>query len=298
MRAETETVHRIETPAGALHCREHAPAAAGPTLLLLHGSGFSGAVFAGLMTHPALAACRLLALDLPGHGGSDDARHQASDYSLPGFAAAVAAVLRARAAAGCVLLGWSLGGDIAMQCLALPAARALLRGLVLVSAPPAPPGLFGKLRAYTLTGLPLALKPRMTARDAARFERDCLGAAAAGHFIETLRRTDPAMRPGLARAALRDPGLDQRQAVRGAGLPVWLVAGGEDPLLRLGWFRRFAAGPLPPGSAAWLVPAAGHAPFLDAPDDFAARLAAFTRACCAPPAAAAHPAAAPEPAHA
>ena len=96
-----------------------------PTLALLHGWGMTPRVF------DALAAqlkddCTLLPLALPGHG---DARIL-SDNSLATWASHIAEQLPAQA----ILLGWSLGGQLAMR-IALDCPAQISR-LILVSTTP------------------------------------------------------------------------------------------------------------------------------------------------------------------
>lgn len=244
-----------------------------PCLLLLHGSGFSKEVFRPLMRQPPLAGIRKVAIDLPGHGASDDASDPDRTYSIPGLAAIVGEVLIALGLEGCVILGWSLGGDIAMEFLR---GKPIVSGVALVSAPPVPAGIFGKLCGYTLVGALLARKPKFTCAEALRFERQCLGRSSDGRFVETLRRTDPNIRPKLAKAALIDHGTAQRDMVLSTDIPVWLAAGEQDPLLRVSYVRHFRAHCLH-GGEPWIVPDAGHAPFLDREDEFAARLSDFVR---------------------
>jgi len=80
-----------------------------PLLVLLHGLGATGDVWAGWA--PLLARRwpgRWVAPDLPGHGGSP----ALADYTFDGLAAAVAGVIPA--GAGAVVLGHSLGGVVAL----------------------------------------------------------------------------------------------------------------------------------------------------------------------------------------
>jgi pimeloyl-ACP methyl ester carboxylesterase len=80
-----------------------------PLLLLLHGLGATGDVWAGW--EPLLARRwpgRWLAPDLPGHGGSPPL----AAYSFDGFAAAVAGIGLPRT--GVVVLGHSLGGVVGL----------------------------------------------------------------------------------------------------------------------------------------------------------------------------------------
>jgi pimeloyl-ACP methyl ester carboxylesterase len=76
----------------------------GPSVLLLHGLGATGAVWDGLI---ALPGYRWLAPDLPGHGGS----RRLGRYSFGGLAAAVAEALPETGPL--LVVGHSLGGVVA-----------------------------------------------------------------------------------------------------------------------------------------------------------------------------------------
>lgn len=78
----------------------------GPALMLLHGWGMHGGVWEGLL--PTLAARHCVhVVDLPGHGAS----LPSTPFTLEQLARDVAGVLPDR----CDLLGWSLGGQVAMR---------------------------------------------------------------------------------------------------------------------------------------------------------------------------------------
>jgi pimeloyl-ACP methyl ester carboxylesterase len=75
-----------------------------------------------IMTGPFGQQFRCLAFDLPGHGSSAPAA-SSGNYSLPGYAATLAAFAEAMNATGAVFVGWSLGGHVALDASpALPAA--------------------------------------------------------------------------------------------------------------------------------------------------------------------------------
>lgn len=98
---------------------------AGPDLVLLHGWGLHGGLFAPVV--PALAArFRVHAVDLPGHGRS-------AYRGAAGLGAWVDAVAGA-VPPGAAWLGWSLGGMLAMH--AALASRARISRLVLVASSP------------------------------------------------------------------------------------------------------------------------------------------------------------------
>lgn len=111
----------------------------GPALVLLHGWGLNVRVWDGL----AAALCdrfRIIAVDLPGHGRSGWLPERAS---LEEQAAQVRETVAALAAEYS-LLGWSLGGQIALQLAATrqspgtrqPPAGAGVNRLVLIAATP------------------------------------------------------------------------------------------------------------------------------------------------------------------
>lgn len=87
-----------------LHVRT---AGAGPDLVLLHGWGLHGGIW-DPMVRALSTQWRLTVPDLPGHGRSP--LHEGG-YSLPRLADAVATILPPH----CHLLGWSLGGMIALE---------------------------------------------------------------------------------------------------------------------------------------------------------------------------------------
>jgi len=96
-----------------------------PVLALVHGWGMNARVFDALAE---LLACDfdVRALDLPGHGGRD----AVADNSLQGWADDLAQQLPDDA----VLLGWSLGGQVAMRA-ALDHPHRIARLVLLASTP-------------------------------------------------------------------------------------------------------------------------------------------------------------------
>lgn len=102
----------------------------GPPLVLLHGFTQTGRLWGAFGAH--LAECRtLIAVDLPGHGGSD-----AVHADLPGTAELVAEAVRRSPAdvtgdAPYEVLGYSLGARVALHVLTgtdLPVRRSVLIG--------------------------------------------------------------------------------------------------------------------------------------------------------------------------
>jgi pimeloyl-ACP methyl ester carboxylesterase len=97
-----------------------------PPVVLVHGYGVSGRYFVPLAARLA-GTVRVLAPDLPGHGRSDPAP---APLSVPAMAGALAAWMHACGLRGAVLVGQSMGAQIATEL----AVRepGLVAGLVLV----------------------------------------------------------------------------------------------------------------------------------------------------------------------
>jgi pimeloyl-ACP methyl ester carboxylesterase len=129
--------HWVNGPAGRLFVRTAGPTAAGapetgadparPALLLLHGLGGTGAHWRaqGAALSPL---CRVLALDLRGHGRSQPAAD--GDYRIAAHAADVLAVADALGLERFLLAGHSLGSSVAIEVAASRPDRVLALGLV------------------------------------------------------------------------------------------------------------------------------------------------------------------------
>ena len=104
----------------------------GRAVIFVHGNSSSARTWEPMLTGPFGQRFRCLALDLPGHGRSAPAEDH-SVYSLPGYAGMLAGFAQAAGAADAVIVGWSLGGHIALEAApSLPAAA----GLVVFGTPP------------------------------------------------------------------------------------------------------------------------------------------------------------------
>jgi len=235
-------------------------------IVFLHGWGLNGRIWHALVESLPERAC--LAPDLPGYGNAPFVTPYDPDTLADRLATSAPAIL----------VGWSLGGLVA---LAWAARRPdTVRGLVLVGATPAfvrrddwPHGMATEL--FDEFARALAQDWRATLQ---RFlALQARGGEAARRVIERLRAelfahgepVPETLAAGLE--LLRNTDLRPRlPAVR---CPTLIVHGGHDTLC-------------PPAAAEWLaanlaharlalLPRAAHAPFLSHPDEFVARLTEF-----------------------
>lgn len=103
-----------------------------PILVFLHGNSSSRTVLSGLIDL-IVSDYHIVSIDLPGHGQSDKSNNPSIDYTIKGYSKLVISVIEGLNLAGCILIGHSLGGHVAIE--SLPYIHDLA-GLVLISAPP------------------------------------------------------------------------------------------------------------------------------------------------------------------
>jgi pimeloyl-[acyl-carrier protein] methyl ester esterase len=247
----------------------------GPDLVLLHGWSLNLGVWEHL-TQALVEHFRVIAIDLPGHGRSEWDPRAASPAAQAWQVHETLAPLTERYA----LLGWSLGGQLAIDlAAALPAG---IERLALVATSPkflAAPGwrcgtprpLLARLihRLHVEGGYAvrdfLALQVRGSAPATAARVLTALTAAVRTHGAAQL----DALVSGLAR--LRDS--DLRRALPQLSMPALVISGQRDRVIHPSAGRALAAA-LPRAHYVEIAGAA-HAPFLSHPVQFLKHLVGF-----------------------
>ncbi len=245
----------------------------GPAALLVHGNSASGKVFQKQLDGPLGARYRLAAIDLPGHGESDDAPDPATVYTLPGFARVVVAAARALGLERAALVGWSLGGHIALE--ASPDLPDLA-GLMIFGTPPLayPPDMVAAFLPDPAMGIlfqETLNEEEIHIRVAGEFAP---GAELPQLYYDDIRRSDGRFRSTLI-ASIGTVGFhDEVQIVGGQTKPL-AVLHGEHELVVSGDYIAALTMPSLWRGAVQVVPGAGHSPFWELPDAFDALLGAF-----------------------
>jgi 2-succinyl-6-hydroxy-2,4-cyclohexadiene-1-carboxylate synthase len=244
-------------------------AGAGPPLVLLHGFTGSAATWARLV-RAADERFSTIALDLLGHGRSD-APADPGRYAIERGAADVIAVLDRLGVGRAGVLGYSMGGRLALYL--ATAAPERVAALVVESASPG----IGEDAARRARAAQDAALAESIERDgvrafADRWERQPLFAtqlrlpAADREGVRAERLTHPAR--GLA-GSLRGMGQGAQPALHdrltGLRVPALIVAGALDAAYCR--IARDMAGAIPAARLA-VVPEAGHAVHLEQPDAF------------------------------
>ncbi len=103
----------VSLSSGQLFYREANPTAT-ETVLFIHGNSASGGAFERQMTDQNFAQ-RMIAIDLPGHGQSENAQNPEKTYSFGGYGNTLIEFLDSLKLSNVVIVGWSLGGHIAIR---------------------------------------------------------------------------------------------------------------------------------------------------------------------------------------
>ncbi|UJP06349.1 MAG: pimeloyl-ACP methyl ester esterase BioH [Nitrosomonas sp.] len=241
----------------------------GPDLVLLHGWAMHSGIWDGVR-NLLMQRFRLHLIDLPGHGLSP----LSDSGTLDHWVEAVAGVLPER----CMLGGWSLGGQIAME-LALREPQRVEK-LVLIATTPCFArrddwewGMEHKLLQLFLENLKINYTTTIN-----RFLMlQMSGDRDAGKILPQLRqsffqRAEPD--PGALQQGLKIlQHSDLRSCFSGIGQPVLIVHGDNDVITHpaaAGWMHRQL-----PQSRYVNFEHCGHAPFLSFPDQFVTHLDDF-----------------------
>ncbi len=245
----------------------------GRTVILVHGNSSSARTWRPLLDGAFGRRFRTLALDLPGHGRSP-AASDARQYSLPGYAEILARFAAATSARNAVVVGWSLGGHIALEA---AAAMPDAAGFVIFGTPPV-------ASAVQLSEAFLP-NPAMNVGFAASVSRDEATAYAASftapgstlaldEFIADILATDGAARAGLSASIGASRFADELEVVRSLRQPLAILHGSGEQLVSLAYLRQLTAPGLWRGDVQ-LIGGAGHAPHRETPEQFVTLLEQF-----------------------
>lgn len=239
----------------------------GPALVLLHGWSMNRRVWQLLKPHLE-TQYTLYCVDLPGHG---DSHWHDGDLALPKLMPALAEQLPAQA----IWLGWSLGGQLALQFASIYPER--VKQLILLAATPkfvADKNWQTAMPSATFAEFSTALN-----QDPIQLMQSFLMLQARGAQFarETIRILQDDVLQGHAahRDALRD-GLnllatfDGRQLLSKLSMPVSVLLAERDNLIPAELAAALTQ--LNPDIDCQLLAGAGHAPFISHPSETAAML--------------------------
>ena len=249
-------------------------AGTGPAVLLIHGNSSCKEVFQNQMQGELGRHYRMIAMDLPGHGASSNARDPQKTYCMPGYADTANEVLQVLGADSAVVIGWSLGGHIGID---MAGRHGAVCALMISGTPPIgrgeeemgkgflPSEHMGLAGQETFSGEEADAYPRATCGINAPFE---------DFLLTAVKRTDGRARAMMIAAFLGGRGESQRAVVERVGIPLAIVNGADEPFVNNAFLEEVSYANL------WqnrvhLLDGIGHAPFWEAPQRFDAILERF-----------------------
>jgi pimeloyl-ACP methyl ester esterase len=255
----------LETPTGVtIHYED---SGTGLPLVLVHGWGTSGVVWR--FQTPLAEGCRLITVDLRGHGRSSS---PSFDYGLTDLTDDLVTLFTELSLADATLLGWSLGAQVVLA--AVPRLRERLSDIVLVGGTPRftlTDGYDHGLPPSELRGMGLGVR-RDFKKTMGGFFRQMFAPGElsreqenfiAREIVMAGRLPDPAV--ALATLEILET-TDLREALPAVDLPIFLIHGVADSICLPG-ASRFMARHLPLARLVELE-GVGHAPFMSRPDEF------------------------------
>ena len=256
-----------------LHVRE-AGNPEGPPLLLIHGWSQHHLSWSKQFDGALAERFRLIAPDLRGHGASDKPPEAHNyDRSVP-WADDVQAIIRDLSLETPLLVGWSMGGRIAMEYVHVH-GEADIAGVAMIGASVMAPGSPEVLAQRT----PVVMAEGMYSADQ-RIQITATIAFLKACFAAPLSKQDLAMMTGFnmlvppqIRKASRLRLSDCDGALQGMTKPVAIFWGEAERVCTRPMFDATVAEL--PSATVFTYPGAGHAPFWERPDAFDRDLAAF-----------------------
>jgi non-heme chloroperoxidase len=263
----------VRTPDGVTIAAQEWGNPSGSEILFIHGFSQASLSWQRQVESDLAKEFRMVTYDLRGHGNSDKPLEPEKYKESKAWADEVQAVIDAAKLKRPVLVGWSYGGRVIGDYLAIRGAAGLA-GLNYVDAvTKSDPNFFGE---------GLKVQPLMFSEDLATnitatrtFLHNCFEKQPSQEDFETMLAFNMIVPPKV-RANMGGRTLSMDETLKALKLPVLVTQGAADKLILVAAAKHTAA--TIPGAKLSLYDGVGHAPFWEDTARFNAELAAFVRA--------------------
>ena len=234
---------------------------------MIHGNSTCHQVFRNQLDGPIGSTYRCIAIDLPGHGNSDDASDPDRTYHMGGYADAAVEVMNNLKVDKYAVLGWSLGGHIALD---MTAATDQLTGVMICGSPPIEQGFDAISQGFDgFIEHSIASKQVLTKEDIELFATNTCGPNAPyDDFLATaVKRCDGRSRSLMIAKLACGVGRNQKALAIDSPVPLAIVNGADDAFIHNNYIADL------PYKNLWEeqvydLPNLGHAPFWESPETF------------------------------
>ena len=250
----------------------------GSAIVFIHGNSSSGRTFHPQFESTLGAHHRLVALDLPGFGSSQPVVDSDAAMGLQGWASIVQQVIASLQLARPVLVGWSLGGHIALEAVSgLPDAKGvLIYGTPPLAWPPDMAQAFLPHPAMAYSFQDTMSSDEMDAYVTAFFAPGVEKLSET--FREDIRRSDSRARAAVG-GSIRPGGYaDEVEVVAHMTVPLAVLHGDQEQLINGDYISTLSMPTLWRGQVQTIT-GAGHAPHWEQPQQFNSLLEAFVQDC-------------------
>ncbi|WP_416443439.1 alpha/beta fold hydrolase [Leeuwenhoekiella sp. A16] len=250
----------------------------GPAIFFIHGNSMSSQIWAEQLKDGIFDNFRLIAIDLPGHGKSAKSDKPHRDYNLPGYGKLLLKVLDNLKLDDYIIVGFSLGGNIALEVLAkLKVCRGIfLSGTVLFeSAKHIPSAL---MPHPAVSYIFKADTTREQAAEAVELFFNLGTTTDRKLYIDNFTNTDPNCRSFLAKSIEEGKLSNNIEKIQKATIPIAYTTGAKDQYLDLAYLNSHS-------SFFWegikFLENSGHVPQTENPSQFNEYLLKFIQFCYA-----------------
>ena len=248
---------------------------ANKTIIFIHGNSISSGFWEPQLSSPSLLGYRLLAPDLPAHGGSGRSADPEKDYTLPGLGAIMAEFASMVISGPYITCGVSLGTNI--QCEMIPHGLKPA-GMFLAGSCVMGPGLGVDKVALPGADISVLLKDEATADEIGAYGAVVLQVPSTNwstRFVADFQEVKPPFRSTFLPSVLAGNLSDEISLLKNAGIPLGWVFGADERVVDIHYLDNVD---MPKwGGVVHVLENAGHLVNNDAPEAFNVLLAAFIK---------------------